>query len=334
MTHEPCIFANTACKQKDVAAAHLGHVTTDVAFYALCKHIECVGASFVTSIASCTDVAHILLATADTNKTALLVEDIGYILHGLAFSKFLLYYIKNCTRVNITWTATHDKAFESCETHCGVNRLSVVNCSNRSTATEVAANYLEVFPVLANHLGSLFCYKAVACSVEAVATEMILLVVFVWQTIEERLRRKCLVESGIEYNCLRNIRQYFAHSVDTCQVTGSMKRCEFHQRLNLFDYIVVNESTSLEKFATVSNAVTYSFDFLQVLDYTHFRVGESLENHSDTGCMVCNWSLFVVLLSVVLVGEFSHFEAYSFEKTFCHYGRIVVSVNVDELVFN
>ncbi len=58
----------------------------------------------------------------------------------------------------------------------------------------------------------------------------------------------------------------------------------------------------------------------------------SVEHDFDTGGMVGNGKLFIMLFSMIFVGEFAHFQTDAFQKTLGHYLGIVV--HVYQLIFD
>ena len=77
---------------------------------------------------------------------------------------------------------------------------------------------------------------------EAVLSYVVVLIVIVWKTEHESLRRHCLVESCIEYNYLRNICRDNTLAGTECEcVSVVMYRSEFAELVYLVDNLVCNE---------------------------------------------------------------------------------------------
>ena len=78
--------------------------------------------------------------------------------------------------------------------------------------------------------------------------------------------------------------------------------------------------------------VTDGADFVQILDDTHFGIRQGIQHYLDTGGVVGDGELLVMLLSVEFMGEFAHFQANALQQTFGH--NLCVVVHVDQLVFD
>ena len=129
------------------------------------------------------------------------------------------------------------------------------------------------------------------------------------------------MERGVEHSGHRDAGQHFFHGMDALQATGVVQRSEVGERLDAIDDLLVDEDALWEQFSAVGHAVTDSIDFLQVLDDAHLRVDQCLQNQLDAFGVVRDGKLFVILLTIVFVGEFAHFEADAFQQTFGQQAR-------------
>jgi len=135
------------------------------------------------------------------------------------------------------------------------------------------------------------------------------------------------VEGGVEDDGLGDIGEHFAHGVDAGEVAGGVERGEVFEAFDLLDDLIGDEGAVLEDFAAVSDAVTDGADFLEVADDTQLGVGEGVEDDFDAFGMVGDGELLVVFLALVFVSELTHFQAYTFKKTFSHDFGIVGHVD-------
>ena len=140
------------------------------------------------------------------------------------------------------------------------------------------------------------------------------------------------MESGVENGHLRHAGQHFAHGIDTGQVTGGVQRGQVLEALDLLDDLVVHAHALLEDFAAVGHTVTNGANLLEVFDDANLRVGQGLEDNLDTLGMVGDRQLLVVLLTVPLVGELTHFQTDTLQQTFGHHVGIVG--HVDQLILD
>ena len=91
---------------------------------------------------------------------------------------------------------------------------------------------LGIFKIHAKELCGTLGYKAVACSVETVSSDLVFLIILMRQTVKICLLRHCLMKSGIEYANHRHVRHQFLAGIDTDQVCRVVKRCKI---VALFD---------------------------------------------------------------------------------------------------
>ena len=190
----------------------------------------------------------------------------------------------------------------------------------------MAGHNLRLFPVLADESGGLFGHVLVTGAVEAVATDAIFLIIFVWQGIEIGLGGHGAVERGVEHCRHRDARKHFLHGRDALQSTRIVQRGKVDEFLDQVNDVVVDEDAVAELLAAVGHAVTDGVDFLQVLDDTHLRVDQSLEHQFDAFGVVRDGELFVMFFTVVFVGEFAHFEADALQEAFGQQARRIGKV--------
>ena len=140
------------------------------------------------------------------------------------------------------------------------------------------------------------------------------------------------MEGGVEHDSLRHIGQHLAHGVDTGQVAGSVQRRQVGEGLDFLDDLVGHQHTVVEALAAVGHTVADGTYLVEVLDDTHRRVNQGVEDNLDTGGMVGDGHLFVVFLTVPLVGELTHFQTDALQQTFGHHLGVVC--HVDQLILD
>ena len=156
-----------------------------------------------------------------------------------------------------------------------------------------------------------------ACSVEAVATDTVLVVIFVWKSIHIGVCWHCLVEGRIKHTDLRNRRKHCTYRSDTEDVCWIMERCEHRAFLKLRDNLVRNQLAAHEILRSMNDTMTYSLDVLKSVEHSVFLVKKSINDSLDTNSVVCyRHFLHKFLLSGRLMLEAAHFHSDSLDETF------------------
>ncbi len=140
------------------------------------------------------------------------------------------------------------------------------------------------------------------------------------------------MESGIKHGHLGHAWQHFAHGIDASQVTGGVQRCQRSEGFNLLNHLVGDNDTLVESLTTVSHTVTNGANLLEVLDNTHFGIDKGVEDNLDTGGMVGDRHLLIVLLAIPLVGELTHLQTDALKQALGHHLGVVF--HVDQLILN
>ena len=133
---------------------------------------------------------------------------------------------------------------------------------------------------------------------ETITAYVILLVQLVRNCIEVSIVRHCAVECVVEYANLRSARHQRVNGTDTLQVTCVVNRSEVAKFLDTILYALVNYNALLELVTTLYDTVSYSVDFLQVLDGADFRVEQALEHEVHTFLVVRHVVHDLLLLAV------------------------------------
>ena len=105
--------------------------------------------------------------------------------------------------------------------------------------------------------------EAVRGAVETIATNLVLLVIFVWQCIEISVIRHGLMESCIEHTYLWNIWQNSLYSSYTFQIGRIMQWSKVVASLKCFQNFRCQESRFRELLAAMHHAMSYCIDFIQ-----------------------------------------------------------------------
>ena len=163
-----------------------------------------------------------------------------------------------------------------------------------------------------------------AGSVEAIATDAVLLVELVGDGVHKSLGRHGLVESGIEHTHLRQTRHQLLHSVYTFQIGGVVQGSEVGALFESLQHLVGEEHALVELLTAVHHTMTHSVDLIKTLDDTNLRVCEQREDELHTLSMLRD---IVHNLLLLTIGQF-HFhkstvQTYALSTTTGHHGLIV-----------
>lgn len=167
-------------------------------------------------------------------------------------------------------------------------------------------------------------YVAVAGSVEAVATYVILLVQLIRNGVEVSVVWHCAVEGVVEDADLRHVGHELVHGTQTLEVTCVVNGSEVAEALDAVLYRLVHDDALLEEVATLHDTVSHSVDLVEALDGTDLRIEEALEHEVDAFLVVRHVVHNLLLLAV---GE-SHLneclvEADTLNTACCQYGVVV-----------
>ena len=140
-------------------------------------------------------------------------------------------------------------------------------------------------------------------AVEAVATNLVLLVELIRQSVHVMLRRHGLMERGIKYSYLRDI---LAHNVlaraDTDQVCRVVQRSQRNASLDCLDNFIIDEDGISKVLAAVYDTMTNSINFGHGLDNAPLLVNQDVDDSADCIGMILHRNVCLVLFFLVRVG--------------------------------
>ena len=114
------------------------------------------------------------------------------------------------------------------------------------------------------------------CSVEAVSSYFVLLIVLVRKTVKISLLRHCLMESGIEYSYHRYVRHKLLASADTDQVCRVVKRCKIVALFDCLHSLICDHCGRSKLLTAVYDTVTNSANLCKACDNAALLVCESV----------------------------------------------------------
>ena len=288
-------------------------------------HINCKLASLITLLCKVADFLVIAGNTANTKHTGLLIKELINVISSCKLA--LSHKIRNDSGVDRSASCTHHNALCRSNAHGCIIALTALDCSEGSAVTEVAGYDVALISRLAEHSDSALRNVLVRCTVEAVATHLVLLIVLVRNSVHIRGSGHCLVEGSIKYCYLRNGHDLLALN-DTLKVSRVMKRTKVAALLDDCLNLIGYKNRAGELIAAVNNSVTNCADLCSGLNNTHILGNESVKNELKSYCMVRHIGCCLVS---ILTGNGifeSGLAANLLANTLCDYRLIL---HIDEL---
>ena len=146
----------------------------------------------------------------------------------------------------------------------------------------MAGHDLQILGILAQQLGGPQGHIAVGGAVEAVAAQLVVLIVLVGDAVQIGMLRHGLVESGVEHSHLRHVvAQHLAAGLDADDigrvVQGSQRRAVLHG----LQHLIVDEHGGGEGLAAVDHTVTHRIDLLHGGDDAVLGIHQSVQHGLD-----------------------------------------------------
>ena len=107
--------------------------------------------------------------------------------------------------VQVAAAGAHHQAGQRGHAHGGIHHLALIDCGDGGTVAQMAGDQLQIFNVNIENIRSSLRNIAVACSVEAVSSYFVFLIIFMRQTVKVCFLRHCLMESSIKYTNHRHV---------------------------------------------------------------------------------------------------------------------------------
>ena len=175
------------------------------------------------------------------------------------------------SRVDVAGTGAHRQTVQRSEAHGGIELLPPLIAQIEEPLPRWQVIRRSSSSGRPSHLSSLLRNVLVAGAVEAVATDLVLLVILIRYCVHIVGLRHGLMECGIEYCDHRNIRAHnLAASLDAGQVRRIVKRCQRYAVLDSLEDLLGDDNAVREELAAVYNAVTYCVDLAHRGDDTLF----------------------------------------------------------------
>ena len=200
----------------------------------------------------------------DAQHAGLLVEDGQHLLDGVAV---LVHQVLHDGGVDIARAGAHGYAGQRAQAHCGVHALAVHDGGQGGAVAEVAGDELQPLGVAAHDGGGPGGHIAVGGAVEAVAADLVLLVILVGDGIGIGLLGHGHVEGGVEHGHLRGLGHDLLAGLDAHQVGGIVQGTQGDALLDGLNAGVVDDAALRERHAAVEHAVAHRVDLIHAGDH-------------------------------------------------------------------
>ena len=121
------VFADAARENDSVDARESHGKTTDFTSEAVAENVESNLGALVAFACSLRERAHVVREAGEAEQAGFLVHEVVELVDGAVFFAVLLSDVEEDGRVEAAGAGAHDKAFERCETHGGIDALAVQN---------------------------------------------------------------------------------------------------------------------------------------------------------------------------------------------------------------
>ena len=232
-------------------------------------------------------------------------------------------------RVNISGTGAHDQTLERGKTHGGIHALAADGCGNGCAVSEMADDHLGLLIAAAKRKRSVG-NKVMGLAVEAVAADLIVLVVLERKSIHESLRLHAHTESGIEYADIRLAGHNRLACLDAENVCRVVKRCQVGILDQSFLDFFVDQNRLCELLSAMDHSVADRIDLVKRLDHTVLRINKL--SHNKLYCSLMILHLFLdndILMSRNLVGQLGALNTDTLYKAFA---QDILCVHVNDLI--
>lgn len=178
------VLADAAGEDYCVNAVHRGNICADELADLIALDASCKSGSLVACLCGGENVSVVARYAGDAENAGLLVEDFSCLCGSPAL--FLL-KIGDSRGINSAAARAHDEAVEGSKTHARVDNLAVLDSGYGRAVAEVAGDELDILEVNTHNFRAASADEAVRCAVEAVAANLVLLVVLIGQREKECL---------------------------------------------------------------------------------------------------------------------------------------------------
>ena len=253
------VFADAARENDSVDARESHGEAADFAGEAVAENVESDLGALVAFACSLRERAHVVREAGEAEQAGFLVHEVIELVDGAVFFAVLLCDVEEDGRVEATGARAHDKAFERCEAHRGIDALAVQDGGAAGAVAKVGRDEAGFFGLGAENLASFGRHKAMACAVSTVTADAVLFVELVRDTVEVSLLRHGLVECRIEHGDLRETREELGGAFHAGSVCRFVERGKERDAADVVDNFL-RDLFALDVLTAMHDAVADSFD--------------------------------------------------------------------------
>ncbi len=253
------VFTDAAREDDGVDARESHGEAADFAGEAVAEDVESDLGALVAFACRLRESTHVVRKTREAQQARFLVHEVVKLVDGAVFFTVLLSDVEEDCRVKATGTGAHDKAFERCEAHRGIDALAVQDGGAAGAVAEVSCDKAGFFGLGAENLASFGSHEAVACAVCTVTADAVVFIELVRDTVEVSLLRHGLVESRIEHGDLRETREELGSAFHAGCVCRFVERGKERDAADVVDDFL-RDLFALDVLTAMHDAVADGFD--------------------------------------------------------------------------
>ena len=188
----------------------------------------------------------------------------------------------------------------------------------------------QILSVLSQNLSRPFGHEIMAGSMEAVAADLIFLIVFIRKAVQIGLFRHGLMERRIEHHRHGHAGHDLLTGTDADQVGRIMQRRQIAAGFDSLDHLFVHQNGAGEILSSVYHTVSHRVDLGKGTDHAHLLIGELLDHQLHRGGMIRHIRHFLHFFPARrLMGDVASIDADPLAQSLCQ-NRFRIAV--DELI--
>ena len=199
--------------------------------------------------------------------------------------------------IDVAGAGAHDEALQRGQSHRGIDGLAVLHRRDGGAVAEMADDDPQILPLLAENLRRALADIIMAGAVEAVAADLVVLVVFQRNRVQICFRRHRLMERGIKHRDHRHPGHELFAGMNAGQVRRVVERRKIRDIADGADHIVVDENCLVKPLSAVDDTMSDSTDLGEGGDHTHLRVQQMVDDRLDRRAVIRHRDLLSPLCS-------------------------------------
>ena len=154
---------------------------------------------------------------------------------------------------------------------------------------------------------------------ESVASDAVLLIIFIRNAVEIILGLYREIEGRVEHCHLLHSGQHLPHGLHTHDVAGYVQRSQIGQRTALLYHLGGDQHALFEMFSAVGKTVSHSRNLLKRTYHASLTVYQRIHHHPETLGVIGYGAFHYVFLSFAGIGKNALRQPNTFQKTLGHH---------------